>query len=159
MGDLLFNVKFDEQDFNEQMNKCRMNFFNSLSEVLINYRIQGTTPVTIENQDKLDKSWINLNTSLDTIKILKQTFLTSIGKLITITQELDDAITNQNNIKISLNKKIKDLSGSKETSIGMLDGSKITRTHVLYGNYLLSIICIIIIVFGVKQFTPITLGK
>lgn len=146
------DIKFDEVKFNQQMNECRTNFFNSLSELLKNYKTHRTTPITLENQSNLDTSWITLTVSLNEIKKLKGAFVSSINILLVDTQTLDDDITNQTYIKKDLKQKLNDLSGSKESSIGMLDGSKIIRTHVLYGNYLLTLICIFMIVMLVKNY-------
>lgn len=145
MGDIQFN----EQLFNKQMNDCRENFFNSLSLLLKNYnthRINGTQ----DSQLELEKAWTKLNASFNEIKTLKQAFILSIDRLIVVTKSLDDSITTQNAIKTDLKLRLAGFSGSKETSMGMLDNTKILRTHVLYGNYLLTVICIFMIVKLVK---------
>lgn len=149
------DIKFNETLFNTQMNECRQNFFNSLSELLQNYKTNRTTPITLENQLNLDDSWRLLTVSLNEIKILKRAFISSINILSVNTQTLDDDIINQTSIKMDLKSKLNDLSGSKESSIGMLDGSKTLRTHVLYGNYLLTLICIVMIVMLIKMYRSV----
>ena len=149
------DIKFDETLFNTQMNECRQNFFNSLSELLQNYKTNRTTPITLENQLNLDDSWRLLTVSLNEIKILKRAFISSINILSVNTQTLDDDIINQTSIKMDLKSKLNDFSGSKESSIGMLDGSKTLRTHVLYGNYLLTLICIVMIVMLIKMYRSV----
>ena len=149
------NINFDETLFNTQMNECRQKFFNRLSELLRNYKINRTTPITTENQLMLSNSWDLLTVSLNEIKVLKRTFISSINILSVNTQTLDDDIINQTSIKMDLKGKINDLSGSTESSIGMLDGSKTLRTHVLYGNYLLALICIFMIVMLIKMYRSV----
>ena len=149
------NITFDETLFNTQMNECRRNFFNSLSDLLQNYKINRTTPITTENQLELSNSWNLLTVSLNEIKVLKRTFISSINILSVNTQTLDDDIINQTSIKMDLKSKLNDFSGSKESSIGMLDGSKTLRTHVLYGNYLLALICIFMIVMLIKMYRSV----
>ena len=153
------DIKFDELIFNKQMNECRQNFFNSLSQLLKNYKTHRTNNITLEIQSELDTSLRMLTDSLNEIRKLKQVFITSIDKLSVITQTLDVDMTKQTSIKAILKKQLNDLSGSKETSIGMLDGSKIIRTHVLYGNYLITFICIFMIVMLSKIYTKTTLGN
>ena len=149
------NITFDETLFNTQMNECRQKFFNSLSDLLKNYKINRTTPITTENQLRLSNSWDLLTVSLNEIKVLKRTFISSINILSVNTQTLDDDIINQTSIKMDLKSKLNDFSGSKESSIGMLDGSKTLRTHVLYGNYLLALICIFMIVMLIKMYRSV----
>ena len=149
------NITFDETLFNTQMNECRQKFFNSLSDLLKNYKINRTTPITTENQLELSNSWNLLTVSLNEIKVLKRTFISSINILSVNTQTLDDDIINQTSIKMDLKSKLNDFSGSKESSIGMLDGSKTLRTHVLYGNYLLALICIFMIVMLIKMYRSV----
>ena len=149
------NINFDETLFNTQMNECRQKFFNRLSELLRNYKINRTTPITTENQLMLSNSWDLLTVSLNEIKVVKRTFISSINILSVNTQTLDDDIINQTSIKMDLKGKINDLSGSTESSIGMLDGSKTLRTHVLYGNYLLALICIFMIVMLIKMYRSV----
>ena len=135
------DIRFDEQLFNKQINDCRVNFFKSLSVLLKKYK-ENRINITSDSQLKLEEAWKRLNGSFTEIQTLKQAFITSINKLIVITKSLDDSIVAQNDIKINLKRQLSELSGSKETSMGMLDNSKIIRTHVLYGNYLLTVICI-----------------
>ena len=138
-------IRFDEQLFNKQINDCRVNFFKSLSVLLKKYK-ENRINITSDSQLKLEEAWKGLNGSFTEIQTLKQAFITSINKLIVITKSLDDSIVAQNDIKINLKRQLSELSGSKETSMGMLDNSKIIRTHVLYGNYLLTVICIFMVV-------------
>ena len=139
------DIRFDEQLFNKQINDCRVNFFKSLSVLLKKYK-ENRINITSDSQLKLEEAWKGLNGSFTEIQTLKQAFITSINKLIVITKSLDDSIVAQNDIKINLKRQLSELSGSKETSMGMLDNSKIIRTHVLYGNYLLTVICIFMVV-------------
>ena len=139
------DIRFDEQLFNKQINDCRVNFFKSLSVLLKKYK-ENRINITSDSQLKLEEAWKGLNGSFTEIQTLKQAFITSINKLIVITKSLDDSIVAQNDIKINLKRQLSELSGSKGTSMGMLDNSKIIRTHVLYGNYLLTVICIFMVV-------------
>lgn len=145
------DIRFDEQLFNKQINDCRVNFFNSLSVLLKKYK-ENRINITSDSQLKLEEAWKGLNGSFTEIQTLKQAFITSINKLIVITKSLDDSIVAQNDIKINLKRQLSELSGSKETSMGMLDNSKIIRTHVLYGNYLLTVICIFMVVKLIKMY-------
>ena len=145
------DIRFDEQLFNKQINDCRVNFFKSLSVLLKKYK-ENRINITSDSQLKLEEAWKGLNGSFTEIQTLKQAFITSINKLIVITKSLDDSIVAQNDIKINLKRQLSELSGSKETSIGMLDNSKIIRTHVLYGNYLLTVICIFMVVKLIKMY-------
>ncbi len=148
------DINFDETLFNKQMNECRQHFFNNLSDLLENYKIHRTEP-TLLNQANLDNSWELLIVSLNEIKILKREFISSINILSVNTQTLDDDLVNQTSIKMDLKSKLNSLSGSNESSIGMLDGSKILRTHVLYGNFLLTLICIFMIVMLIKMYRSV----
>ena len=145
------DIRFDEQLFNKQINDCRVNFFKSLSVLLKKYK-ENRINITSDSQLKLEEAWKGLNGSFTEIQTLKQAFITSINKLIVITKSLDDSIVAQNDIKINLKRQLSELSGSKETSMGMLDNSKIIRTHVLYGNYLLTVICIFMVVKLIKMY-------
>ena len=138
------DLEFEEVEFNSLMNECRTQFFTRLNSVLLKYKINRITPTT-SNRAELDRSWSDLTIALQLIITLKREFISSVNTLILITQKLDDDIVKQNTVKSQLKQKLNALSGSTESSIGMLDNSKLIRTHVLYGNYLIACICIFMI--------------
>ena len=147
-------IIFDEIAFNVEVNECRKIFFRNLSNLLKEHKKNRTEP-TIVNQANLDASWNVLTVSLNVIKDLKLEFISKINILSVKTHTLDDDIRDQISLNVNLKRQLNELSVSKETSIGMLDGSKTIRTHVLYGNYLLTLICIFMIVMLIKMYRNI----